>query len=735
MDDQANVFGSELRQARERAGISLSAFAEQVHYSKGFLSKIENGHAAPTPELARACDDLLSANGALVTLAARGHRSRKSSALHGLPAGTRHFTGRQDELRRIALALREPRAVVVLTGMAGVGKTELALRAAWESQASFPDGCLFFDLYGFTPWAPKIFSGEVLDTLLRVLGVPGAEIPGDLDGRANIYRHRLRGKRLLLVFDNAADSTQVWPLLPAEEGCRVIVTSRNRLTALDEAHHEIVDVMPTDEAVRLFRATADDRADTDQDAVAKLVGLCGNLPLAVRIAAARLRSSPRWTVEQLTDRLLDETSRLRELYDGERNVTSAFALSLKSLPEPQQRLFGLLALHPGGDIELPAAAALGGHEPAEAERLLAGLDYAHLITQLPDDRIRLHDLLRGFAIEHVLPRIPQDQQKNAKRNLIDYALRRTFLADELIAPHRYRPALPPSEVTAEPFTDRAAALAWLDREWPTLVTLGARATAQILLDRCWLFPYLLHDYFFLTKLWEPWIESLEIAAAATRRSGENRALALMLNNLGVAQADRGELAKSQRHYREALSLFRALGDGHGTTARSNLAWVDFYLGEHLAAVKGMTVALAAYQRAGADRNAAITLRGIALAETALGRFDDALAHAEQARGEFVALNLDLDVVMTLNCLAWVHFRAGHAAEAADLYQRAVEAGERYGSRYEVSRAQTGLGNVAAIRGDFDLADRHWSQADRFDGVLNPLMVGEARTRNELAAHR
>jgi transcriptional regulator with XRE-family HTH domain/tetratricopeptide (TPR) repeat protein len=735
MNDQSNAFGSELRQARERAGMSLSAFAAQLHYSKGFLSKIENGHATPTPELARACDDLLSADGALVALAARGHRPRKSSALHGLPAGTRHFTGRQEELRRVGRALREPRAVVVLTGMAGVGKTELALRAAWEWQASFPDGCLFFDLHGHTPWASEVSSEEMLDALLRVLGVPGAEIPRDLDGRANVYRHRLRGKRLLLVLDNAAGSAQVWPLLPAEEGCRVIVTSRNRLTALDDAHHEIVGVLRTEEAVRLFRATAGDRVE-DEYAVARLVGLCGNLPLAVRIAAARLRGGPGWTVEQLTARLLDEASRLRELYDGERNVTSAFALSLKSLSEPQQRLFGLLALHPGGDIELPAAAALGGHKPADAEHLLAGLDHAHLITQLPDDRIRLHDLLRRFAIEHVLPRIPPDQQKNAMHNLIDYVLRKVFSADELIAPHRFRPPLPPSDVTAEPFTDRATALAWLDREWPTLVTLNARAIARGLIDRCWLLPYLLHDYFFLTKLWEPWIESLEMTAAATRTFDERRALAMTLNNLGVAQADSGELAKSQRHYREALGLFLALGDEHGiTTARSNLAWVDIYLGEHLAAVEGMTAALAAYRRAGADRNAAITLRGIALAEVELGRFDDALAHAEQARGEFIALNLDLDIVMTLNCLAWVHFRAGHATKAANLYQQAVEAGEQYGSRYEVARAQTGLGNVAAIRGELELADRYWSEADRFDGVLNPMMVGEARIRNDMAAHR
>lgn len=728
MDDLSAGFGQELRRLRERAGVSLSAFANRVHYSKGFLSKIENGRAVPTPQLARTCDDQLGAGGALLALAVAERRAAKPPALYGLPPATRHFTGRQEELGRVARLLREPRAVVVLTGMAGAGKTELALRAAEEAQSAFPDGCLFLDLRGHTPQAPRMAPEDALDVLLRVLGVPGGDIPHDLDGRANVYRNVLRGKRLLLVLDNAADSAGVRPLLPAEPGCRVVVTSRNRLPALDDAQHVVVGELTRDEAVSLFRATAGDRPGD----VARVVALCGHLPLAVRIAAARLRTSRGWTVDQLGDRLAVEASRLLALDDGERSVASAFALSVRGLDEAHRRLFALLGLHPGTDIELSAAAALAGHDLATVEHLLTGLDRAHLGVLLPGERVRLHDLVRLFAIEHVLPDTTPDDRLTAVRGLLDYVLRRTFFADALIAPHRFRPDLPPSDVSAEGFADRDAAIAWLDGAWPSLVAMCGTAVEHDLVDRSWLLAFLLHDYFFLTKLWAPWIELLEKVATATRAAGLRGPLAMTLNNLGIALADRGELVASQKRYREALEIFEEVGDPHGvTSSRSNLAWVDLYLGEHLSARENMCLALDAYRRAGADRNAAITLRGIALVEVELGSYEDALAHAGQALAEFTGLGLELDVVMTLNCLGWVRFRAGHLEEAAEAYRRAVVGGERCGSRYEATRARIGLGNAAAASGDRERAEAHWAAADEFDGALSPLMVGEARARADL----
>ncbi len=712
--------------------MSLTALTARVHYSKSHLSKVENGHATANREFAVACDSVLGAGGALTALVA----VPEPVGFSGLPAVTSHFTGRDEELRRIdAVLVDGPATVCVLDGMAGVGKTALALRAAWTAEAHFPDGCLFLDLRGFTPGDSGSTGDDVLDRLLRMLGVPAEDAPRDEDGRANFYRDRLRGRRMLLVFDNVRSARQVMPLLPAEPRCRVLITSRNRLNALDDAAHVSVGMLSTPQAVELFRAVAGERVlSSGDDVVERIVEHCGRLPLAVRIAAARFRSSPMWTLPEFAARLADEAVRLSTLDDGERSVTAAFTLSYRGLAADQQRMFGLLALHPGREVGVHGAAALAGVGVAEAERLLARLHDAYLVTQRPGGYTGFHDLMRAFAIEHALPAVPVADRDAAVRRLCDLALATTAAIDELLVPQRYRPAFEtadPPPVT-EVFTDREAAVAWLDAEWPNLVALCGTASARGWHRTCWQLAFLLRDFFFRTKLWDAWIHTHRLAAAAARAAGDTNALAMTLNNLGMAHVDRGDLEAASEHYEEALALFRASADEHGTiSALSNLAWVNLYLGDHAKALRDMGTALESYRRTGSRRNAAITLRGMALTETELGAFEDALRHGTQAHDEFVALGLDLDLAMALNCLAWTHFRAGNLDEAVTWYERAADTAARCGSSHEVARAETGLGNVAAGTGDHETAERLWTSASTNN--LDPLMVGEERARRSLVA--
>lgn len=720
--------------------MSLAALTARIHYSKSHLSKVENGHATANREFAVACDSVLGAGGALAALVA----APEPVGFSGLPAVTSHFTGRDAELRRIGAVLVDgPATVCVLDGMAGVGKTSLALRAAWTAEAHFPDGCLFLDLRGFTPGDSTPAGDDVLDRLLRMLGVPAEDAPRDEDDRANFYRDRLRGKRMLLVFDNVRSARQVMPLLPAEPRCRVLITSRNRLNALDDAVHVSVGMLSTAQAVELFRAVAGERvpapasASTSasaDDLVARIVEHCGRLPLAVRIAAARFRSSPMWTLADFVTRLADEAVRLSTLDDGERSVTAAFTLSYRGLEADQQRMFGLLALHPGREVGVRSAAALAGVGVAEAERLLARLHDAYLVTQRPGGYTGFHDLMRAFAIEHALPALPAADQDAAVRRLLDLALATTAATDELLVPQRYRPALdlddPPPVI--EGFTDGEAAVAWLDVEWPNLVALCGMASARGWHRKCWQLAFLLRDFFFRTKLWDAWIHTHRLAVAAARAAGDTNALAMTLNNLGMAHVDRGDLEAASEHYEEALALFRASADEHGmVSALSNLAWVNLYLGDHAQALRDMGTALESYRRTGARRNAAITLRGMALTETELGAFEDALRHGVEAHDEFLALGLDLDLAMALNCLAWTHFRAGGLEAAVTWYERAADTAARCGSSHEVARAETGLGNVAATTGDHETAQRLWTSAAT--NPLDPLMVGEERVRRALAA--
>ncbi|MFK4102101.1 helix-turn-helix domain-containing protein [Streptomyces sp. NPDC019531] len=288
-------FGSELRRRRGERGFSLTAYSRMISCSKSHLSKMETGQAMPSREFAKVCDEVLAANGELVALVSgegpRGTRRSKMSALVGLPSSPSHFVGRSELLARIVNCLTDDcgSTVCAVSGMAGVGKTALVLRGAWNAADSFPDGCFFFDFGEESPGGAR----DILDSLLRLLGVPKDRIPSRPDAMANLWRSQLSGKRLLLVLDNVPSMADIAPLLSAEPGCRFLVASRRRLSALDDAVHLSVGVLIGAEADVLFRTVGGDRAAHAADQVVRaVVEHCGRLLLAVRIAAARFRSAP-----------------------------------------------------------------------------------------------------------------------------------------------------------------------------------------------------------------------------------------------------------------------------------------------------------------------------------------------------------------------------------------------------------------------------------------------------------
>ncbi|GAB3498918.1 ATP-binding protein [Amycolatopsis cihanbeyliensis] len=744
MSDRQDTFGAELRRLRLAAGLSLTRLAERVHYSKGYLSKVETGAAAPNMSLALLCDAEFHTAGALVALVPDGRQRRQqvprppAPSLPAPPPVTAHFTGRARELGQIRAVLLDDGAVAsrvcVLSGMAGVGKTTLAARVAHRLEGRFTDGCLFLDLRGHTPDATEVSPAEALDRCLRVLGVPGEEIPRDVDDRAGVYRNRLRGRRFLIVLDNVRSARQVVPLLPAEPNCRVLVTSRNRLHALDDAQHIMLDTMPEAEAAALFRrvvGTALPPPGTDEHTdrlLARIGDRCGRLPLAVRIAAARYRGNPTWTPDELATRLADEQARLVLLDDGERSVTAAFRLSYHGLPVEQRHMFTVLALHPGQDIDLRAAGVLAGIDLTAAERALTGLHDANLLVQRAPDRYQFHDLLRVFATHGA---VPPPQRQAAVGRLIDFALAGAERASALLAPHRSRPEvrLGPLPVEPAPLRDIDAALAWFTAEWPNLVALCRLAAEGGPRERCWQLAFSLRDFFFLTKLRQPWIETHSLAVAAAKEAGDDLARAGSLNNLGVPHLELGDLDAAAACYREALGLFRALGDGPGISgALANNAWVTHHRGEHQAAVRDLRLALDFYERHGLPRNAAITLRGIALIEAESGAVEHAVEHALTALRSCQELGLDLDAAMTLNCLGLAYYRSGRWDQAARAYRQARTLGEGVGSRHETARAETGLGNLAAARGDRAAAERHWTRARQHYPDLSTLRVAEARDR-------
>ena len=321
-----------------------------------------------------------------------------------LPASTWYFTGRESDLNQLTTLVEGFEsaqngaglvAISVICGMAGVGKTALAVHAAHLFAPRFSDGQLFVDLHGYTQgYAPRE-PADVLEVLLRALNLPPHQIPAGLDERAAVFRQRLAGTRTLILLDNAASETQVRPLLPGISGCLVIITSRRQLKGLHDVHSVTLDVLPEADAVTLLVAAAGHpRMPAGAPETTEIVHLCGRLPLALRMAASLLAHRPLWTAGHLAGLLRSQRRQLIAISDGERDLATVFDLSYRSLTEAQQGLFRRLGLVLGPDVDASAAAALLEADPTTASMLLEDLVDHNLLTEHAPGRYRLHDLIR-----------------------------------------------------------------------------------------------------------------------------------------------------------------------------------------------------------------------------------------------------------------------------------------------------------------------------------------------------
>jgi hypothetical protein len=364
-----------------------------------------------------------------------------------------------------------PVVVSAVSGLAGVGKTALAVHAAHAmvDAGLFPGGVLFVDLHGYDDSPAP--ADQVLDSLLRALGVVGSHIPPDPDARAALFRSQLAKSDgpVLVIADNASAADQVLPLLPGDGRHRVLVTSRHTLR-LNARVHE-VNVLGAEAAVELLdtavrTANASDARITEgADSAVRVAALCGHLPLALQIAAALLISDQRKTVTELADELAEEDQRLPFLNDGERAVRTAFDLSYQRLPPDAARLFRLLAANPGPDLALAAAVVLAEEPLPQVKRTLAELLRAHMVQRAAGtDRWTMHDLLWDYA-RSMLANEPDDENSQRSRRLRDYYLQSACAASRVAGTRRDAPQRNQAHgddsvaPLVPPFSDRAEAMA------------------------------------------------------------------------------------------------------------------------------------------------------------------------------------------------------------------------------------------------------------------------------------
>ncbi len=382
----------------------------------------------PGPELREVQRRVLA--GEQLTTPALPLRSRPREARRSyLPRDIPDFTGRALELE--ALLAAGPRCdralrVAVMDGMAGVGKSTLALHVAHRLLDRYPDGQVLCDLRAHTDDRPVGHSGQsgpiepaqALGGLLRAFGVPRAGVPTGLEERAALWRATLADRRVLLVLDDAASAAQVRPLLPGDGGSLVLVTSRSRLAGLDGVSTLTLDLFSDLDALALFAAAVGDRRVHDEpSAAAEVVRLCGYLPMAIRVAAGRLRQRQAWSVATLADRLRESDGRLAELHAEDRGLSVMFAASYQHLDPAGQRMFRLLGLAPCEEIDVARAAALAGLPAGEAEQVMERLLDQHLVMQPRQGCYRLHDLLHEYARETALATETAPQRQAAMARL------------------------------------------------------------------------------------------------------------------------------------------------------------------------------------------------------------------------------------------------------------------------------------------------------------------------------
>ncbi|MGW7365606.1 cyclophane-containing RiPP biosynthesis TPR protein HaaT [Streptomyces sp. NPDC054841] len=645
--------------------------------------------------------------------------------LRSLPRDSAAFTDRSVELERLLGSVRASQEsgdalpVHVIDGMPGVGKTTFAVHAGHLLSERFPDGQLFVNLNGHTPGRSPVQASEALASLLAAAGVPTQQIPvGDdvgavTEARAAMWRSRLADKRALLILDNAAGYRQLEPLLPGGGGCLVLVTSRRRLAA----HEEVVlpvEALPPDHAADLFVRLSGRPSDAlDREVLEELVRLCGYLPLGVSLLAARLRHHPSWSVQDLRERLLAARDRLGELRAGERAVAGTFGLSYEDLPAERQRFFRSLGFFPGTDIDGYVGAVLGTIPVAEARQQLDALYDDHLIDEHPGNRYRLHDLLRDYARGLADEGDSMENVQTVQRVCTYYLAGLADANRHIVRGGAVVPSPPDdaSLVETPPMESRAAALGWLENERPNLLACIGRANSLSLHDLVIRLAAAMAPFLRQAGPWDQAVGLHRTAAEVARHTGDRRALADALAELGVVRRFMAAYPEATEALNEAVAEYDAIGERRGKADALNQAGIVWYLtADNDAAAVAQTEALAIYREVGHRLGQANALADLGMVRRQTSRFDAAVEAQTEALAIYRELGDRYGEANSLRDLGVVHCLKGEYELAARRQQQALDIYRELDDRVHQAYALNELGVVRRLTGDPDGARVAHSQA-------------------------
>jgi tetratricopeptide (TPR) repeat protein len=668
------------------------------------------------------------------------------SAPRQLPVDVAHFTGRAAELATLnALLIQEAAArpaamvIAVIAGTAGVGKTALAVHWAHRVRNRFPEGQLFVNLRGYDPRSPMT-PVQVLEEFLRALNVPVERIPAGLEARAALYRSLLDGRHVLIVLDNANTAEQVRPLLPGSSTCRVVVTSRNRLSGLiarDGASRVTVDLLPPVEAMELLSdVIGAARVEAERESTGELASRCAYLPLALRIAAERAATHPHVTLAGLAGELAVVHDRLDLLATAEEEdeataVRAVFSWSYHALPSEAARAFRLLGLHAGPDISVPAAAALTNTTPAQARRLLETLVGTHLIEETSADRYRLHDLLRVYAAERAKAEETDHDCDAAVRRVLTWYLHTGDAADRILNAHRRRVPLDQPEAVCSPlkFTTHGQALDWCEVERANLVAAirqAAEAGEHVI---AWKLPLALWGFFNLRKHWADLIVTHHIGLTAAQHLHDRRGEAWTLGAVGMVYFYLRQHEEAFNHYQRALAICQEIDDQWGKAiACAGLSAACFYLGKYEESLNHARCALLICQEIDDPWSQTFALLNIGAAHRKLQHFEDALDYFQQALAIVRPADDRSGEAMVLHNLGATYRDLQRFKDALEYFQRARITYREIGDRWGEARTLLNIGDTLHTLNQSKAAARYWRQAlPIFEDLDDSVTAAKIRT--------
>ncbi|WP_320779278.1 ATP-binding protein [Streptomyces sp. CRN 30] len=746
---ERKTVGALLREARQRALLTLEALAQTSGVSVRAISDLERGRSAPRQstlsELMDALDIDEDERRALLDAARRGGRSTAPRVPGQLPPDLRVFQGRQSVMARMehltAEAGERPAHVLITAvgGMAGVGKTALAVHWAHQVADRYPDGQLYVNLRGFDPSAAPAAPGEVLAGFLNALGVPGRRIPDGTDARAALFREETDGRRLIVVLDNARDSRQVRPLLTRSPGCLTVVTSRNHLTGLattDGAHLIDLDLWTYDEALAALAARiGPDRVAAEPGPAAELVELCGRLPLAVAVLAAHLAAEPRLPLRVTVREVTEARSRLDMLStdDPRTDVRAVFSWSYRALDPAAARFFRHLAVIPGPVLSAEVAASASGVPMPRARGALRTLVSAGLLSRDAEGRYVLHDLVREHASD-LLDQGPDDRPA-AESRLFDYLRHNARTAARTLNPHRVGsdgsdsgPPVPGALLLT--FGSREDALAWFQQEERTVMAVPDTAGDPRLLR---LRRDLAHDcvpYFSARGQWADEIavqrRGLDAAlllddpvGAGTAASDLARALALA----GTEHADEVEelIRLAERQHPRIPPVRRA------HTLRAT-GWIRYHQGRHAEAVDLNREALEIYRTVPEPNLVARQLNAIGYNLALMGRYREAVASCRQALPILQEQGNRFSEAATWDSIGYALYHLGELREAVDHYRTSLRLYDDAPDAFNQAEVLDHLAQAHAGLAEPEAAHDAWSRAaELLDTIAHP-RAAELRAR-------